>query len=88
MKRYSDKTDLPPAYEDDMPQDSRRDARRTTNFKVELLIFQVEHLVFCIYFQNRYLWTSGAYGSNASPLWQTLMNRASTSSGIAILRAS
>jgi hypothetical protein len=59
MKRNSDKTDLPPAYEDDMPQDSRRDTPavtglflcRTTNFKAELLIFQVEHLAFCTYIQ-------------------------------------
>lgn len=42
-----------------MPQDSRRDTPavtglflcRTTNFKVELLTFQVEHLAFCTYIQ-------------------------------------
>ena len=59
MKRNSDKTDLPPAYEDDLPQDSKRDTPtvtglflcRMTNFKVELLIFQVEHLALCTYFQ-------------------------------------
>jgi len=59
VKRNSDKTDLPPAYEDDMPQDFRRVTPAvtglflccTTNFKVELLIFQVEHLAFCTYIQ-------------------------------------